>query len=1216
MDRRKTPSQSVMKAYLRQSVDETELEHFRLALEVMLQHINENEQEEYNKNLVSKMLEDSLYRSGYMLNPKGRTDLAIYNQEHKVKVLFEVKGPGRAGMVKKGSFQAKAMYELVLYYLKEEFQNKNTGITHLIVTDCYDWYVFEKKVFYHYFGKKTFREEVFDGESSNNVDYVYEQIIRPQVAKVEDRLEYTYFSLKAFENKINDRSIYQNRSFRAVYKFLSPIHLLQLQFQGDHYELNQGFYDELLYIMGLHEMKEKNTDIRKIVRFDTHHRQSYSLVEQVLWMLDDYDVEEDLFEVSIGLVLMWVNRLLFLKLLESQLVKFNRNTNLKFLSVDRINSYSALNQLFFKVLARPIEERNVLVRDFFKDVPYLNSSLFEMSNLEKKYFSISNISDGKIMVYPQTKVKDNRGNRYMGEMNTLEYLFRFLDAYDYGDNYINDATGIEQRTIINPSVLGLIFEKINGYKDGAYFTPGYITEYIARENIRRAVIDKFNEAKGWSCEDFEDLKLCVLQNYKEVLEEANAIINQVKICDPAVGSGHFLVSALNELIAIKSELHLFFDPSGGQSSLLRYNITVEHDELVVTDAFGDVFQYERGDAEKQRVQEALFEEKRQIIENCLFGVDLNPNSVEICCLRLWIELLKNAYYYKDANNNIVLQTLPNIDANLKCGDSIFSRIPVQNGREIPGAYNKKLQDIKRYKDLTVQYKNCNNKKEKRLLLKDIESIKQNFKNVDKFDLFGISSSLRKISSLREHSMEWMFEFPEIIDDNGIFRGFDIVLGNPPYIGLQKIHDASKLYGEMKQLNEDNIQLKTYQTYLSTGDISSLFVERGLMLLKPGGYLSYILPNKWMKVGYGKLLRKLLLKVNLHFLADFGDIQIFDNATTYTCIIGVKKEEVKGKINIASLSKLNSATMQTDIEEAMETFETSWFDDDIWVVSSAESNRTIECLRRTMKTLGVYLGEGNANRGVLTGLTEAFTITDDKAHELGTEDASAWDVLRPFLEGKSLQPFRKAKTDKFLIFLPKGITRRGMGFVNENDAKPSEEKAWTWFSNAYPSVANWLKGFEHQARGRSDKGDYWWELRACSYYDKFEKPKLFYQALSVRPCFSIDTGQMFCNNSIWFISNVSKSLLALLNSNIFWWLISEFCPRIQNGYQLIGDNFFKIPIPDSLPVELGEIAEKMETAIEDVDNVAKQQLMLRLDEVVLNLYGMTAKPKNVEMFYLE
>ena len=271
---------------------------------------------------------------------------------------------------------------------------------------------------------------------------------------------------------------------------------------------------------------------------------------------------------------------------------------------------------------------------------------------------------------------------------------------------------------------------------------------------------------------------------------------------------------------------------------------------------------------------------------------------------------------------------------------------------------------------------------------------------------------------------------------------------------------------------------------------------------------------------------------------------------------------------------------------------------------------------SVKRLGEYIGEGNANRGVLTGLTEAFTISEAKANELGAEDASAWDVLRPFLEGKSLQPFRKAKTDKFLIFLPKGITRREMGFVNVNDAKPSEEEAWSWFSNAYPSVSKWLKGFEHQARERSDKGDYWWELRACSYYDKFEKPKLFYQALSVRPCFSIDTGQMFCNNSIWFISDVSKSLLALLNSNVFWWLISEFCPRIQNGYQLIGDNFFKIPIPNSLPAELGEIVEKMETTIENEDNVAKQQLMLRLDEVVLNLYGMTTKPDNIEMFYLE
>ena len=188
--------------------------------------------------------------------------------------------------------------------------------------------------------------------------------------------------------------------------------------------------------------------------------------------------------------------------------------------------------------------------------------------------------------------------------------------------------------------------------------------------------------KGWNCADFEELKDRIEYGQREVRIEANQIINSIKICDPAVGSGHFLVSALNELIAIKSELGVLQDRQEQPKRIKDYDVRVEQDELVISDEDGDYFKYNPSDTTSQRIQEALFEEKQEIIENCLFGVDLNPKSVEICRLRLWIELLKNAYYYRNEDGQRVLQTLPNIDINIKCGNSLASNHPVCIGRKI------------------------------------------------------------------------------------------------------------------------------------------------------------------------------------------------------------------------------------------------------------------------------------------------------------------------------------------------------------------------------------------------------------------------------------------------------------------------------------------------------------------------------------------------------
>ena len=1199
------PSQSILKNYLKEPVRIDDINLFRDSLKRLLNEINEDETEEFNKNLVIHFLRNSLYRDRrFLVNTYRRTDLAIYvdaatQEEHPV-VLFEVKGPGRPDMISHDNMNKKAMHELVLYYLIEEVENKNNDIKHLIITDCRQFFIFEKKEFFRLFAKnKSFSTKVLDAyNQGNDTSYIYSQIIAPEVERKQSMLQYTYIDLNSFKKDIEKDSIIMSHKFIAAYKLFSPVNLLNQPFSSDHNTLNNNFYRELLYIMGVKEVTDDK--IKKIKRLGKG-AQAYSLVEQAYSKLEDYSFEDDesRFDAALGLVLIWINRILFLKLLESQLVSFTNDSALKFLDIDHISGYDELRDLFSEVLAKPIAERIDDVKTKFKNVPYLNSSLFELNPMEKDYFAIGELRLGEIDVYERTVLKNANGNRLGGRLNTLDYLFRFLDAYDFGADHNNEIVREDSKTIINASVLGLIFEKINGYKDGAFFTPGYITEYMCSKTLKRAVVQKFNEVKGWECKDLEELKEKVEYGKRDMRKEANDIINSIKICDPAVGSGHFLVSALNTLIAIKSELGVLQDHSEKPKRIQEYDISVENDELVVSDEDGEMFRYNPSDPGSQRIQETLFEEKRTIIENCLFGVDLNPKSVDICQLRLWIELLKNSYYYHSEDGTRQLQTLPNIDINIKCGNSLASHKPVTIGKKVQPGTNI-TKDISDYKKLVADYKASKSKNYKKDIFKKIDVIKRKLNHRgDSLDLFIDHTEDIAVYRTMSKSLEWMMEFPEILGDDGTLIGFDVIIGNPPYISLEKLTKDVITYKKMKRLDENNHEVKNYRTLMSRGDIYLLFVERGLQLLKKGGLLSYIMPNKWTKVMYGKELRQLFLEYELTSMVDFCDYQIFSDATTYTCIIEMIKRESNGTINISSLSDVKPSTLAEDIENSKEIFPAKEMDNGIWITSSLDNFKKIKKLKEGMKGLGDILSQESC-RGLLTGLSKAFNISDDVYNKLLLDQTSA-DIIRPFLQGRGLTAFGKAIAGSHLLYIPKGFTLNSMGIDLEKQEKPDEAEAWEWFSQNYPAVSGWLSQFANEARGRTDKGDYWWELRACAYYDKFESPKIFYQVFQTKPCFVYDEASTFCNNSMYFLPTSNKALLAFLNSSTGWWLISEFCPRIQSGYQLIWDNFSQIPIPSQLPSEWEESADALMDAIADNDLETFKVKKAALDKLIADEY---------------
>lgn len=840
-----TPRKSLNKAFLKVNPNRNEIETFKRNLLQLIDNINEDESEEFHKNLVSNFLRDTYYQSNYFINTKGRNDLVIHNgkdAKSSVGMILEAKKPtNKNETIQIDRLNEKALQQLILYFLRERIQENNLEIKHLIVTNIYEWFIFDARVFEEYFAEnKELVKQFTDFEAGRltgtKTEFFYKEIAQPAIDAIAGKISFTHFDLPDYETILRNDKEEDDRELIVLFKIFSPEYLLKLPFANDSNSLDKTFYGELLHIIGLTETKKGSKKI--IQRYKEGDRNRGSLLENAIVQLDSLDkisrleesdrfgesYPEQLFNVSLELAITWMNRILFLKLLEAQLIAYHQgNLAFSFLNLNKVRNYDDLNSLFFSVLARKYEEREGDIKGIFNTVPYLNSSLFEPTELEQVTIFMSNLREEMLPIFSATVLKDSNGKRRSGEINALEYLFQFLNAYDFSSEG-SEAIQEESKTLINAAVLGLIFEKINGYKDGSFFTPGFITMYMCRETIRRAVVQKFNNVKGWNCTNTEQL-------YDRIKDkkEANTIINSLKICDPAVGSGHFLVSALNEIIAIKSELKILRDRE--EKTLRDYQIEVSNDELIVTDDDGKLFKYNPKIKESQRIQETLFHEKQTIIENCLFGVDINENSVKICRLRLWIELLKNAYYRRDSNYR-ELETLPNIDINIKCGNSLISRFTLD--ADLRSALKKSKSDIETYRNAVQTYRNAENKEQKREMKQLIEKIKGDchqslslsYLDPKKKKLINLESEVnhlenqlllfeetkaekkardKKIVQLKneidrltveieeiesgkiyDRSFEWRFEFPEVLDNEGNFVGFDVIIGNPPYIGGREL----------------------------------------------------------------------------------------------------------------------------------------------------------------------------------------------------------------------------------------------------------------------------------------------------------------------------------------------------------------------------------------------------------------------------------------------
>jgi hypothetical protein len=933
------PRKALNKAFLKIKPNRTGIELFKQNLILLLDSIKEKESEEFHKNLISDFLKNTYYSPNHFINTKGRNDLVIHTGKEaksNVGVIIEAKSPSnKAEMLSQKNLNSKALQELVLYFLRERISHKNLEVKHLVATNLNEWYIFDAQLFDKLFAQnknlvKQFEDFEAGKLSGKSTDFFYKEIAKPFIETILDKLEYTYFDLASYDKILRNEDKQDDNKLIVLYKLLSPEHLLKLSFANDSNSLDKNFYNELLHLIGLTETKEGGKKL--IERPKAEQRHAGSLLENVINQLDSLDKlarlpnvkqygdthQERLFTVGLELCITWVNRILFLKLLEAQLISYHKaDKSYAFLHKGLLHDYDNLNSLFFMVLAKKPEERNDRVKTLFAKVPYLNSSLFEPTELEHQTLFISGLEDDiQLPLISGTVIKDANGKKLTGTHKAIDYFFDFLDAYDFASEGSEDIQE-DNKTLINASVLGLIFEKINGYKDGSFYTPSFITMYMCKETIRRAVVQKFNETKGWNCEDFD-----ALYNKIDDTKEANAIINSVKICDPAVGSGHFLVSALNEMIAIKHDLKVLTDREGKR--LKEYQVDIVNDELIVTDEDGLPFTYNPKSKESQRLQETLFHEKQNIIENCLFGVDINPNSVKICRLRLWIELLKNAYY----RNETELETLPNIDINIKCGNSLISRFGLD--ADLKKALKQSKWNIESYKLAVATYRNAESKEQKREMEQLIQDIKGNFRTeisqndpvktkLDKLvselyhrftgnflfepeESYGgndkklekerkkqkeelekqiqkYTAQLEEIKSnkIYENAFEWRFEFPEVLNDEGDFVGFDVVIGNPPYLDMREIDQ-----------NQISFYKNKYFSASNRVNLFPLFIELSFNISNVNGLNSMIIPRNIIRSNEYDLIRKFILdNTNIEELLSFK-LGVFEDVTSEVVIFILNK----------------------------------------------------------------------------------------------------------------------------------------------------------------------------------------------------------------------------------------------------------------------------------------------------------------------------------------
>ncbi|EAL4321423.1 class I SAM-dependent DNA methyltransferase [Campylobacter coli] len=1229
--------------YRKKQIMQNEFDIFNKALMQYLERLesSQSENEDYLvANALSPFLTMLNFKTHIKTKQKGKSeiDLSISKDEFSkdLEVLIEAKKPNSKEFITHTKVNSKALHETILYYFRN--REYSFSLKFIIITDFYKFYIFKISEFEELFYKNPSFKKLF--EEFCNPNSLFKGNTEEFYKEVAKLIENSKENLKGFLIDLTFLKDKQKSNFKnlaSIYKTFHRDFLLSEFNPNDANSLNNAFYKELLYILGLYESKQNSKlIITKSEESKEEQGTFYTAINSKL--------KEENFETILKLLILWLNRILFLKLIESNLVRFNDDKNLKFLNFKKIPDFDKLSELFFEVLAK---EKSTRKKSEFAYLPYLNSSLFEKQNIENTLEISSLSNDLKLFYYKNTVLKDDKCKAKKGQVRLLEYLFEFLDSFDFGSDD-EQSEILSQKELISSSVLGNVFEKLNGYKEGSFYTPSFITSYMCKESITKVVLDKFNAQFDLDAKDISELRKSLRKEDKKAQKE---LLNSIKICDPAVGSGHFLVSALNVMLSIYDELNLFDE---------EFYLEVQNDEILITGRKGEFIEYKRPSTPKDKahlIQQELFHTKKDIIENNLFGVDINPNSCEITKLRLWIELLKHSFYQSfDDENYHDLKTLPNIDINIKCGNSLVSYFETgkslshyPNIKERMGKYKRIVKDYKEgfytdksrinqeIKNLKISFKNfCfadkfkkemksfNDKCEKyskkygNFLAVDDENLKFFVSaNLTLFD-FDEKVAIKEFANLKKeydnifnlesnHPFEWRFEFPEILDDDGNFKGFDLIIGNPPYIKE----------AENKELFTNTKKLRTYQGKM---DIWYHFVGRGFDILKNNGYLAFIATNNWVTNSGAKKLRNIVLEESqILSLVDFSSFMVFDSASIQTMIMSFQKTKPPKNYEFHFAKITTQTPIYDDAINLLKNEKTQ--NNEILKINLTPKkfiDKTLnftksdyeELFNKIQKYGKFYLEE----KEVANGIHPHYDFINNRINSnhnfafkigqgiFGLSEEEKEKLKLTKLENNLVKPYYD--TQNFLKFFFKKNNHQWLIYTNSSFKNPNS-------MDDYPNLKKHLDKFQnvitsdnkpyglHRAR---DEKFFTGSPRIVALRKCVGEPKFSYVDFD---CYVSATFYVIKTQRI----NV-KYLTAILNSKLIAFWLKHKGKMQGNNYQIDKEPLLNIPIVtinsknQKIADELINLVDEILKAKEQDKNANTQELENKINSIVYKLYNLT------------
>jgi hypothetical protein len=743
------------------------------------------------------------------------------------------------------------------------------------------------------------------------------------------------------------------------------------------------------------------------------------------------------------------------------------------------------------------------VINLFADIPFLNGGLFERldpieDDGKQRYLDGFSRTPQKRPIVPDRLFFDsgeiaNLSEAYGDKKRKAEKVTGLISILNRYKFTIVENTPIDQEIALDPELLGKVFENLlASYNEetkttarkqtGSFYTPRPIVDYM----VDGSLIAHFNrilvEKTGMSETDARaGLDLLFAYTEKEhaftPAEVATLIaaIDSLKILDPACGSGAFPMGVLHKLVYLLSKL----DPE---------NVEWEKLQIAKVQEISDTEERRRKLAEiasNFADNNDDYGRKLYLIENCLYGGDIQPIAIQITKLRFFISLVCDQKTNRNKKDNHGIRPLPNLETKFVAADTLIG-LPLHDFNKRDFLYETNIGPIE--KEIEAAYHGhftIQRRDQKLALQRKIKTLRQKLTD-SLLDGLGANKG-SEVAKKAQHLAEWDPFDPQstadFFDPHWMFGrtlkdGFDIVIGNPPYIQIQKFPAAQKAKWEAQK----------FATYAATADIYCLFYERGAKFLRADGHLCYITSNKWMRAGYGEQLRDFLAsKVNTTAVLDFGMAQNFGAATTYTCVTSLSKQPSAHRTLSCYASDTAAAMSEPADYFARNAVPLTALDGNPWVV--------LPPLRQVIKTQveaqGVPLGKWKIqiNYGIKTGFNDAFYLTKEQRDAFVAEDPSCVKFLVPLMRGRYLERYATKWDGAWMINSHNGTKEKGIPPVN--------------LKKECPLLWQHLASYEKELSKRQDKGDHWSNLRNCAYLGEFSKPKIIYQDIAQQMPFYLD-----------------------------------------------------------------------------------------------------------------